>query len=211
MTKILATAAGLALAAGAMANPALSLAPGASMDNVGARAATNAITNFNVAGIESFDGPGAPGNTVVDLDLAAALGYASGTSITMTSVGWDVTLTAFGASWLSELTVTFGDDSGAPAPIQLRPGAGNDFPGTSVPFASGGQIQFDSIPLPDIFLSNGILRMEFFEGFDDVPGVADGLWESGFLSIGTFEAAVPAPGAAAVLGLAGLAGLRRRR
>lgn len=210
MTKILATAAGLALAAGAMANPALSLAPGASMDNLGARAATNAITNFNVTGIASHDGPGAAGNTVVDLDLAAALGYASGTSITLTSVGWDVTLTAFGASWISEITVGFGDSLGNGF-INLRPGAGTDAPGTSLPFASGGQVQFDSIPLPDIILADGVLRMSFFEGFDDVLGVDDGLWESGFLNLGTFEPAVPAPGAAAVLGLAGLAGLRRRR
>ncbi len=211
MTKILATAAGLALAAGAMANPALSLAPGASMDNVGARAATNAVTTFDVTGIISFNGQGDIGNTVVDLDLAAALGYASGTSITMTSVGWDVTLTSFGASWLSEIAVSFGDTSGAPAPIFLRPGAGSDFPGTSTPFSSGGQVQFDSIPLPDIILADGVLRMEFFESFDDDALLDDGIWESGTLSIGTFEPLVPAPGAAAVLGLAGVAGLRRRR
>jgi hypothetical protein len=210
MTKMLATAAGLALAAGALANPALSLAPGGNLNNVGARAATNAIVNFDVTGIDSWDAPGSPNNVIVDLDLAAALGYASGTSITMTSVGWDVTLTSFGASWLSEIGVAFGDQFG-PAQINLRPGAGSNAPGTSTPFSSGGQVQFDSIPLPDIILSNGVLRMEFFESFDDVAGAVDGIWESGVLSIGTFEPVVPTPGAAAVLGLAGLAGLRRRR
>lgn len=169
------------------------------------------VTNFDVTGIASFDAQGLLGNTIVTLDLASALGYAPGTPITMNGIGWNVSLRADGASWLSELGVYF-DDNVAPdlSGLFLRPGAGTNTPGGPTNFANP-IIKLSDVAIPNILLPNGVLRMEFYESFDDVAGAADGQWVSGFLSIQTVEQVVPAPGAAGLLGLAGLAAARRRR
>ena len=190
------------LAAG-MGRTADSISPA----DLNARGITNSVVNVDVTGVQSFDGLGGA-NTVLEIDLAAALGLGAGSQVTMTSVGWDVTISTFGASWLSEATIYF-DDNIAPdlSGLFLAPGAGNDFAGSQA-FSSGGLIDLSDNAIPNIVLPNGILRLEFFEGFDDELGVADAEW-SGTISVGVAE--VPAPGAAAVLGLAGLAGLRRRR
>lgn len=205
--SLVSTASALLLAAGAAqaglikeARPMFSAAPqlnepapGQTMGYV--RQGNTAL--FNVAGIPSFDGFGAAGNTVVNLNL--------GPGAIMNGVGWNVNLTANGASWLSELTVAFTDSAGGQG-IFLSPGAGNDAPGTAQ-FSSGGVVKFNTVPLPDIVLADGILRMEFFEGFDDVAGQADGVWNSGNLTIQF----VPAPGAMALFGMGGLLAARRRR
>jgi len=216
MTKMLATAAGLALAAGALANPYVSQnLDGTSNGALDVRGTTNSIVNVDISGIETRDAITVPYNgfnNVLEVDLAAALGYASGTSITMTSIGWNVNISTFGESWLSEAQIYF-DDNIAPdgTGLFLRPGAGSGFPG-SANFDSMGQIDLTDNAIPNIVLANGILRLEFGESFDDVAGAADAIFDSGStLFVGVLETAVPAPGAAAVLGLAGIAGLRRRR
>lgn len=54
-----------------------------------------------------------------------------------------------------------------------------------------------------------MMRLEFFESYDDVADGIDALWQVG--SILTLDMTiVPAPGALALLGLGGLA-IRRRR
>jgi MYXO-CTERM domain-containing protein len=214
MTKILATAAGLALAAGAMANPALSgNLDGTSNGSTSLRGMTNTIIDVNISGVETFDGITIPYNginTVLEVDLAAALGLASGSSVTMTSIGWDTTQTTFGGSWLSEMQIYFDDNINPDGTgLFLRTGFGSDFSGTGS-FSSGGQIDLSDNMIPNLVLANGILRLEFGETFIDNPGAPDGIFDAGsFLRVGVAE--VPAPGAAAVLGLAGLAGIRRRR
>jgi MYXO-CTERM domain-containing protein len=207
-TKTLIAAAGLLATSGAvlaagMGRTADSISPA----NLDARGTTNSIVNIDVTGVQSFDGLGG-GNTVLEIDLADALGLAAGSQVTMTAVGWDVTISTFGASWLSEATIYF-DDNVAPdeSGLFLAPGTGLDAPGSQA-FSSGGLLDLSDSMIPNIVLPNGILRLEFFEGFDDVLGEADAEW-SGTISIGVTE--VPAPGAAAALGLAGLAGMRRRR
>jgi MYXO-CTERM domain-containing protein len=214
MKKFLLSAAVLTVSAGAaMASP-ISATGGTTANkvavpggNVGApRGTTNTIVNINVANLTSEDGLSAAGNTVLLVDLGAAIGNAGGT-VTMTSIGWDVVGEALGASWQSEMRFYF-DDNIAPdlTGLFLRPLSANA-PGVGAG-ASGGQIDLTDNAIANIVLPNGILRLELFESFDDGPGT-DGIWRSGFLSVGIAE--VPAPGAAAVFGLAGLAGLRRRR
>lgn len=173
-----------------------------------ARGITNSLITIDITGVESFDGLGSPFNTVLEVDLADALGLASGSQVTMTSIGWDVTLSTFGASWLSEATMYF-DDNVAPDEMGLflGVGAGENAAG-SMAFASGGQLDLSDATIPNIVLPNGVLRIEFFEGFDDVLGEADAIFD-GSITVGVTE--VPTPGAAALLGLAGAVGLRRRR
>ena len=178
--------------------------------NFGGDSTTAAYTSFNVAGIASWDARSDPSNVVVNFDIASALGYTPGTSITMTAIGWDVTLTALGASWQSELTAYFDDNINPDGTgLFLRPGAGTDTPGTGT--FTGGPIDLTDNTIPDIVLPNGILRLEFHESFDDVPDAIDGTWDAGVLRIGTLEAAVPEPTSFALLGVAGLGLLRRRR
>ncbi|MBL0922335.1 MAG: hypothetical protein IBJ10_09440 [Phycisphaerales bacterium] len=173
----------------------------------GPRGTTNTIYAINVANLTSVDGLSSPNNTVMLYDIGAFIGNAGGT-VTMTSIGWDVTGEALGASWQSEMRFYF-DDNVAPdlTGLFLRPLSANA-PGVGSN-ASGGQIDLTDNAIPNIVLPNGILRLELFESFDDGPGV-DGIWRSGFLYVGIQEV-VPTPGATALFGLAGLAGLRRRR
>jgi len=161
---------------------------------------------FDLAGIQSWDTLGDASNTVVLLDLAAALGLASGTSIAFNGIAWDVTLSTIGGSWLSEAVMYF-DDNIAPdlSGLFLTPGVGNSFSGT-MSFSSGGILKLADAGIPDVVLPNGILRIEFFENFDDVANAADANW-SGTLTL----QATPAPGALALIGLGGLAATRRRR
>lgn len=213
MIKMLATTAGLALAAGALANPYISgtLDGAGSAGSLDPRGVTNTIINVDISGVSNFSTAQSGLNTVMEIDLAAALGLASGSSVTMTSIGWDVNITTFGSSWLSEAQIYFDDNINPDGTgLFLNPGAGSSFGGTNVNFASGGQIDLSDNAIANVVLSNGILRLEFADSFDDGDADPDSIWENGStLFVGVAE--VPAPGAAAVLGLAGLAGLRRRR
>ncbi len=215
MKKFLLSAAVLTVSAGAAVASPISATGGTTLTKVAVpggntsapRGVTGSVFSVSVAGLESFDGLSAAGNTVLLIDIGAMLGNA-GSSVTMTSIGWDVTGTAEGASWQSEMRFYF-DDNIAPdlTGLFLRPLSTNG-PGTGSA-TSGGQIDLTDNAIPNIVLPNGILRIELFESFDDAAGVRDGIWDSGSLMIGVAE--VPAPGAAALLGLAGLTGLRRRR
>ena len=85
-----------------------------------------------------WDGLGSPNNVVMTIDMAALFGLASGSAIDLNGIGWDVTVSTFGASWLSEATMYFDNqtqDSGAG--IFLSVGAGSDVAGTAN-FTSGG-------------------------------------------------------------------------
>lgn len=189
------------------AGPSGDRTPGQSGNYTTSNRGGGSVVNFNVAGIMSMDGFGDPDNEVFDFDLAAALGLPSGTPVTMTGIGWDVNISAFGASWLADNAVMFDDNINPDGyGLYLRPGASDANPGTAS-FSSGGFIDLTDVGIPDIFLPNGILRLEFLEDFDDVADAADGSWNSGTLQI----VAVPAPGALALLGLGGLVAGRRRR
>lgn len=187
----------------------------------GVAGTTNTIINVDISGRNSWDlfavqpGPPSAFNEVVLVDLAAALGLAPGSTVTMVSIGWNTNQQVVTASsWLSEMRIYF-DDNVAPnsSGLFLRPGAAvaNNNGGAAANFNSGGQIDLSANNIPNIVLPDGILRLDFHETFDDVAGAIDGTFlANSVLNIGVLEV-VPAPGALALLGLAGLAGSRRRR
>lgn len=159
----------------------------------------------NVAGIESIGEQGDPRNTVLMLNVGA--------NAHIVSVGYDINVTAFDPSWLSELTLAFSDTSGNG--VFFSPSDVDD-PGT------GSYADFaDLISLGLDFNvgADGILMLEFFDGFDD--GIEpNGIWNSGTITFGIEDIIappgndVPEPGTVLLLG-AGLAALgytsRRRR
>lgn len=155
---------------------------------------------INVDGIESWDSAGSPNNTVLSFDVASAIGLPAGSDVIWTDLGWDVTIAPQGGSWYSEAAVGF--DAGG---LSLRPGAADSFAGTD-PLPYAGSVNFQDAFGDDFVIAGGVLTLEFFESFDDAAGAIDALW-TGSLTL----TVIPAPGAMALLGVAGLAGSRRRR
>jgi hypothetical protein len=148
--------------------------------------------------IPSFDLEGTPGNFIADLAVGAG---------TIHGVGWDTTQSAFSPSWLSEQTVSFANAGDAPG-LYLTPSP--DAVSGTMSYSSGGIVDLEGAAIPDVVIGSGVLRLEFFETFEDFPGADDGAWLEGSTITLDF-AAVPAPGAIALLGLGGLASIRRRR
>lgn len=197
------------LAAAATANPALEWR-GATPQSTDLRGPTASGTfTVDLSGVASWDAQGDSDNDILLIDVNAALGGVSGAAATMTGIGWDNTIATQGASWLSEAVMYF-DDNIAPdlSGLFLTTGIADGFPGTAS-YSSGGILDLSDNSIPDIALADGILRIEFYESFDDVADAIDALY-GGTLTIAA-DYTVPAPAGLAVLGLGGLVATRRRR
>ncbi|MGJ8637407.1 MAG: hypothetical protein ACSHX5_11225 [Phycisphaerales bacterium] len=121
-------------------------------------------------------------------------------------VGFDVNISSVGASWLSEAVMNLEDA------LFITAGIGDDFAGTAS-YSSGGILDLFTVgttPLDFFVGADGILDIEFFESFDDVADAIDATFGAGS-SIQIQYETIPAPGAAAMLGLGGLVAGRRRR
>lgn len=152
----------------------------------------------NVAGIQSYDLQGEPGNTVIDLNLGALA--------QVTSVSWNYNITAYDPSWLADMQVSFTSSSGDGVVFTAS--------GTN---ESGSEHQEGSADLVGLGLAfnvgaDGKLHLEFSESFKDLPGQADGQWDSGSFTIG-YVSAVPEPSTYAMmmLGLLAVGAVARRR
>jgi hypothetical protein len=156
---------------------------------------------IDVAGIQSHGEIGDAGNTVLTFNVGA--------NATITSIDYSVNLTANSPSWLSELGLAFTDSDGVEG-VVFNPGFDDTFDGTATYSGSADLIDFG---LSFNVGSDGILRLEFYEDFDDFAG-ADGIWNFGSITFGIDPepAAVPEPSTALLLG-AGvmLIGFGRRR
>ncbi|GAB4113994.1 MAG: hypothetical protein Tsb0027_01950 [Wenzhouxiangellaceae bacterium] len=125
-----------------------------------------------MTGIESWDGIDDTDNIIIELDIGAGN--------TMTGGSFDVGINSVDPSWLSEASVQFSDSTGSADPnaINLAPGAGEDAPG-DMEFSSAGVIDFSDNALPDIVAgADGILRLQFFESFDDTADAIDAFWRN---------------------------------
>jgi hypothetical protein len=164
------------------------------------------VTDFDVTGIFSNEPLGDPLNEVFNVLLAP--------NASIIGIGWDVRLFADSPSWLSEMVVTFGSSSNYF--VNLTPGFGDNFPGIRF-YSSGGIVDLVGLGLDFDVNADGILRLEFWESFNDYFGDWDGIWQSGTLSIQWSVPGgpvIPEPGTWAMMiagfGLVGFMARRRR-
>ena len=156
---------------------------------------------IDLAGLSSNDGFGA----AINASQLSALG-----DVTITGIGWDNVVgngDDTGVSWGNEMRMAVVDSVDLNGVfIQFFPEEGSGSAGgVWGPASSGGLIDLAAQGL-EFNTTSGSLLVEFFESYDDAGGATDAHYESGTVTI---EYAVPAPGALALLGLAGLG--RRRR
>lgn len=163
---------------------------------------------INVNDVLSIGQYGEAGNTVLTFNVGA--------NSTITSIDFNVSLTAFDPSYLSEIGL-FLSSSDQNAGFNIFPLDMSTDPGTE------SYAEFvDLVAIGNSFdvSSDGILRLEFFEGWDDDTVNPDGRW-NGTITVNVEMDDVEEPGEVpepsttllmgAGLAMLGYAGRRRRR
>jgi len=141
---------------------------------------------------------GDPDNVVTLVDVGA--------HATITSVAFELVLTAFDPSYLSEMVVAFESSDFADG-VFFTPGLGDDGPGTA---SYTGFADLVALGLDFQVGADGLLRIEFFESWDDYWGFADGAWSGSFtFGVDADDGPSPVPEPASIMLLAaGLAAMR---
>ena len=169
------------------------------LDMAHASPASTVPFKVDVTGILNNDERGAASNIILDFYVGA------GASIT--SLGWNVNVTSFPGSYLSEMQITFSDSQGDG--VTFTPGFGDDVDGT-MDYA-GFQ---DLGVLGEIFQvgADGILRLEFHDGYKDLAfDEPEGVWNFGELTFGVAQVPEPPSIPLMMSGLLLLAHAARRR
>ncbi len=146
---------------------------------------------IDLAGMNSWDGYGSANNEGGAGNGEALLG------ITWSNVVGDG---LGGASWGNEMSIAMGDDTGAVG-LGFFPSEGSGTAGGVWGPSEG------SIDLSGYALTLG--SWQLYEGYDDGVDAIDATYISGSVTFHT--AVIPAPGALALLGVAGFAARRRRK
>lgn len=126
----------------------------------------------DMTGVDSWDGLDDADNAIVDINISS--------SLKVVGVAWDVGISSIGDSWLADASVfvSNSDGTGDPNAIILTPGFAVEAPGDQE-FSSGGIITFADESLPDIEPNaDGLVRLQFYETFDDVPDAIDSEWRN---------------------------------
>lgn len=160
----------------------------------------------DILDVNSYDLYDDPSNEFFLIDVAGLLNLPSGTALHVNGIGWDVTIATVGASWLSEAALEI-TDSSASIGVSLAPGGATAAPGTSN--FSSPVVDLVAAGL-DFWLPDGLMLLQFYESYDDVPDSIDAIW-NGSLEISTTPTVVPIPAAAWLLLSALLLLARRRR
>jgi len=127
---------------------------------------------IDMTGVESWDGLDDADNITIDTNIGAGN--------IVVGAAWDVGVATVGASWLSEATVLIASTDGSADPngLSLSPGAGIDESGDQ-DFTSDGILDFTDAGLPNLApTDDGIIRMQFYESFDDNADAVDANWRN---------------------------------
>jgi len=150
-----------------------------------------------VVGVESWDAAGSEHNTIISVDLSEGA--------LITALGWDLTIETVGESWRSEARFRLLDEDHNPL-VSVTPGANDDSPGTSS-YSSRGLIDLMDGGLEHITLPTDTLLIEFFESYDDAPGVVDAYVDG---AVRFNLRTPPSPSGALLFAVAGVFASRRR-
>ena len=163
---------------------------------------------FDVTGARSIGELGNEANDVYEINVGA--------NATITSISYNFNITAFTPSWLSEMGFAFSNGAFTEG-VLLNPGPGFDLPGTET-FTNVLDLVAEQLTFS--VDADGILRIEFYEDFDDAAISPDGVWNFGTITFNTDaidgppDGEVPEPASGMLIG-AGLALMgytaRRRR
>ncbi|TFW30160.1 PEP-CTERM sorting domain-containing protein [Duganella callida] len=162
-----------------------------------------------------------PGNTYLGYDGNTIVDVYLGANAHLNTMSWDVTLTANPGSLLSLAFMAISDSQVnnqlyfLPANIADPEGgyhAGTEHYTGSVDFRAVDEPGWGVVDLSFSVNKDGILRLEFAENLDELPG-ADAVWNSAKLTFGYTIAAVPEPATYGMmlLGLGVVGAMARKR
>jgi hypothetical protein len=155
----------------------------------------------DISGIGSFSKFGSSNNIVLEEQLAP--------NAIVTGVSWDINLTAFSPSLLSDMQLYF-TDGAVTAGVILTPGFQNASSGTADLVGSDDLV---AEGLSFAVGADGVLRLEFAESKNFRNLSPAGIWNSGTVTFDVSALPVPEPSSYAMmaLGLAGLGFVAKRR